>query len=83
MRKSIIHHKTPSQMIKMFIKYSQKKTRIKIVGSSMVNSIEVRWMNKTNQFHIKVRRYSEASSIHIINLEKCMIKSSSMRTQTT
>ena len=29
----------------------------------MVNSIEVRWVNKTNQFHNKGRAYSEASSI--------------------
>ena len=44
-------------------KTQQKKTGMKIVGNSMVNSIEVRWMNKTNPFHNKVRAYSEASSI--------------------
>ena len=45
----------------------QKKTQIEILVDSMVNGIEERRMNKTNQFKIKVRRYPGASSIDIID----------------
>ena len=60
MTKSIIHQKRPSKMMKTFINYSRKKTRIDIVGDSVANGIEEKRMNKTNQFNIKVHRYPEA-----------------------
>ena len=66
MRKSIIHQKkTKSNDENVHIQ--QKKTRVKIVGDSMLNSIEEKRMNKINHFHIKVCKYPGESSIDIIN----------------
>ena len=69
-------------------KIQQKKRRIKIMANSMVNNTEVRGMNKTNQFRMKVRRYPGASSIDIIDhlqssLTKHLMKPSSMQGQAT
>ena len=55
-------------------KIQLKKTQTKIARDSMVNSIEERGMNKTNPFHIKVRKYPAASSIDIIDHLKANLR---------
>ena len=60
-------------MMKTFINYNRRKT-IEIAGESMVNSIEERRMNKTNQFHIKACRYPGAYPIDIIDNLKASLR---------
>ena len=53
MWKSIIHQKNPKSNGENVHKIKQKKTRIEIAGDSMVNGIDERGMDETNQFNIK------------------------------